>query len=527
MASRGAPSSGGGKRRRAEHATLFRSVGRCVAKMPAEERAKVLRLMARVRQQVAREDDAPEAEAVAVAVADDILWLENLVETRRRERREAKEAPFHRPGWSNGEAAYPAGQTIPVDADGFAVSFDPEDARDVVRAQEHLRLHGYVVFRDVVSPAECEATLDEMWDWLERRPECAGLTRSDPSTWDAWKASKTYGLAPEPVLFTPQLVRNRQAKRLVCALAAALEAGDAEAGHALGGSHGMVISQDRWCLYRPTRNVPVPVHVCGGGAGGGGAGERGDVEEAPQEICFRDFPEWRTRSNLHLDVNPWCYVAGHRGVEDLGFDALREFPVELNRATSAGGPHIQGVLSLIDNRVEDGGTVLIPGFHRCFDAWVRALRPSGGDPAVWNPATDDPCQAAARFDRGATMEEVWGTDRSWLVGRRGPGGSWKFADGDPARALARRVPVRAGCLLVWDQRVAHGAAANSSDRPRAAQFVRAFRRMPATQARLVARAKLVLAGLREAGTVDDVTEEGWQLFGLDVLGPRGESLDRA
>ena len=46
--------------------------------------AKVLRLMARVRQQVTREDDATKA----MAVADDILWLENLVETTRRERRE-------------------------------------------------------------------------------------------------------------------------------------------------------------------------------------------------------------------------------------------------------------------------------------------------------------------------------------------------------------------------------------------------------------------------------------------------------
>ena len=485
-------SSNGKRRRSEEHATLFRSVGKCVRKMSPEARAEVLQLLARVREQM-------KSDGTACVDPSDIERLEELVETTRKKRREAKAAPFHRPGWSNGEAAYPGPLPIPVDADGFAASFDPDDEREVAAAQRHLRDYGYVVFRDVVAASECEATLDEMWGWLERRPECAGLSRADPSTWDTWKATQTYGLAPEPALFTPQLVRNRQARRLARALEVALEAGDSEAGEALMDG-GMVVSQDRWCLYRPTRDVPV-------GRDGGSS-------------AVRDHPEWRTRSNLHLDVNPWCYVAGHRGVEDLSFENLRDFPVELNRATSAGGPHIQGVLSLIDNRVEDGGTVLVPGFHRCFDAWVKALRPSGGE--LHPGDADDPCQVSALFDRGATAEDVWGKDRSWLVGRRGPGGSWKFADGDPARALARRVPVRAGCLLLWDQRVAHGAAANDSDRPRAAQFVRAFRRTPATHARLVARAKLVLSGLKDAGTLGVVTEEGWRLFGLDVLGTRAE-----
>ena len=37
------------------------------------------------------------------------------------------------------------------------------------------------------------------------------------------------------------------------------------------------------------------------------------------------------------------------------------------------GPHVQGVIALADNRVEDGGTVLVPGFHATFAKWSRAL----------------------------------------------------------------------------------------------------------------------------------------------------------
>jgi ectoine hydroxylase-related dioxygenase (phytanoyl-CoA dioxygenase family) len=37
--------------------------------------------------------------------------------------------------------------------------------------------------------------------------------------------------------------------------------------------------------------------------------------------------------------------------------------------SAATGPHVQGVVALLDNRAEDGGTVLVPGFHSRFDAW--------------------------------------------------------------------------------------------------------------------------------------------------------------
>ena len=37
------------------------------------------------------------------------------------------------------------------------------------------------------------------------------------------------------------------------------------------------------------------------------------------------------------------------------------------------GPHNQGVLNLVDNHTDDGGTALVPRFHKVYPAWSEAL----------------------------------------------------------------------------------------------------------------------------------------------------------
>ena len=66
-------------------------------------------------------------------------------------------------------------------------------------------------------------------------------------------------------------------------------------------------------------------------------------------------------------------------------DELRDFSRETNAVSSATGPHCQGVVALMDNRSEDGGTVLVPGFHAVFDRWRDAL----GDPTRYADAHED------------------------------------------------------------------------------------------------------------------------------------------
>ena len=132
---------------------------------------------------------------------------------------------------------------------------------------------------------------------------------------------------------------------------------------------------------------------------------------------------------------------------------MRRSSRETNAVSSATGPHCQGVVALMDNRAEDGGTVLVPGFHAAFARWVDAL----GDPA-----------------RYAAAHEDWRANR--LVWRGAGAGSFKFGSNDDVHRLKARVPMREGSFLIWDQRVAHGSAPNASDRPRMAQFVKGFRR---------------------------------------------------
>ena len=234
-----------------------------------------------------------------------------------------------------------------------------------------------------------------------------GLRRDDPTSYGGLSAA-TYGLAPDPAVFTPQVVRNRQDPRVVGAMTLLL------------GDEDVLVSQDRWCCYRPTRGVRPP-------SGGGPAFDR---------------PDWKTRGNLHLDLHPvcskdrgniailpssfdrplifavsslwpwtkqWNYDVANGSDEMLSFESLRDFPRELNRGPHAAalrsalffaltrrqnsaflsavgaGPHIQGVLALLDCRAaethggaEDGGTLLVPGFHHRFDRWQRALGPVEG-----------------------------------------------------------------------------------------------------------------------------------------------------
>ena len=328
-----------------------------------------------------------------------------------------------------------------------------------------FRRYGFVVFRDALTPAECAAARDEIWTQIERaHAHCPVPVRRDrPETYGAM-SSQTYGLAPEPAVFSPALVRNRQNPRALACLAATLGLDD---------PRDALVSQDRWCVYRPTR----------------------DVEVAPGET--RDFPEWKTRGNLHLDLNPWTWGASRDAfdyADRLPFDSLRDFSKETNAVCAATGPHVQGVLALSDNFERDGGTVLVPGFHATFDEWSAALGPKD----AYVDAHDD-------------------KRRNHLVWRGDGAGSFKFGDDDDAHRSKVRIPVREGSFLIWDQRVCHGSAPNDSNRARIAQFLKGFRRDGAGQGRLERRGARVKAELERAGVLGEVSALGRRVFGLDAV----------
>eukprot|EP00434_Breviolum_minutum_P009818 symbB.v1.2.008647.t2/scaffold540.1/size189765/12 len=372
---------------------------------------------------------------------------EHLKQLKRRHAELVKagrsQAPStHQRGWH----AYPCWLEIPRDAN-FVISFGVDDV-DAARAW--MEKYGFVVFQNVISDDDCANTRKEIWKYLESK--VSGFCKDDPETWKKLSATETgryydaYGLPPDPVIFTKQLLRNRQNGNVVKALKAIL------------GPEEILVSHDRWCLYRPTE------------VGGGKP----------------------TRNNLHLDLHPWRYLDGKTRIEELRYEDGHdhEFSLEIPRSRAEDGPHIQGVLNLLDNLEEDGGTQLVPGFHHIFSKWKSEL----GDETDW------------LFKAGQSS--------NWLHPGNG-GASFK-------------IPLKQGSLLLWDQRCVHGSRPNSSSKVRMAQFLRAFRRAPLSKDRAVARARAVLRKVEAAGLLGEVSEIGMEVFGFhdlhdfqDFLAPAG------
>ena len=371
-------------------------------------------------------------------------------------------------------ATYPPIDVPPTDEDGFVRAFDVPSSSEESAGEDlaFFDRYGFVVYRDALSAAECAATRDEIFAELERVYET--FDRNDHATYGSLPV-ETYGLAPDPAVFTPRCVANRQHENVARCLARVLRIAETD----------LLVSHDRWCVYRPTRDVP-------------GVGDR---------------PDWKTRANLHLDLNPWTYGeknetdafedttkdedASPSVAETLSFETLRDFSRETNCVEARTGPHCQGVLMVAENRVEDGGLRVVPGFHNCFHRWVRDGL--GDDPSRFADAHDD-----------------W--RRSRLVVRAGGAGSFKFGDDDAEiQRRAFRVAAREGSYVVWDQRLVHGTAPNDSSRPRMAQFVKGFRKSKVSAGRLARRSERVRLEIKRAGAETEavVSELGRKLFGLE------------
>jgi len=326
-------------------------------------------------------------------------------------------------------------QVIPTDEHGFTVSFllasvnCKQEAEQETQALVFFRKFGFVVFRDVIDPSSCKKSQEEIWKFLENNN--AGFQRSSPESYHNL-SSQTYGLASEPAIFSTQIVRNRSNAKVLKAFRLILEDED------------ILVSHDRWCVYRPTRNILL-------------------------EGGHHDMKQWKTKENLHLDLNPWGYFSKDVPLEDLTYKTLRDFSKEINGVTHNTGPHVQGVLALNDNMSKDGGTVLITGFQKCFQTWVGTLGPM------------------------ATHIHPGSVDSGHLVWRGKGSGSYIFSPNDPLHNFKQRVTMRSGSLLIWDQRVVHGSAQNNSNNFRIAQFIKAFRRQPIGDMRLRNRARRLKA----------------------------------
>lgn len=296
---------------------------------------------------------------------------------------------------------------------------DPDDYRYVVSfdyddengIREFFREYGVVVIRDVITPDECENTFNEFLDILEGN---SGFRLADTSTWHLWPAEgiESYGQVQRAPYFSHQVLTNRQNPKLLHACSILLNLPKEE----------LLVNHDRGCIFRPTKRVP------------------------NAQGSTNDRPELKTRTNLHFDLNPWTFLAKdpapiNSALANLVYGNRQNNFINENNLVHVSmhnGVHLQLVLNLIDNEEQDGGFICVPGFYKHFNRWVSD-------------------------NRGSSLD---------VKSRDSP--SLNFPNGDYVAQLGRRVPLRAGSLIIWDQRTPHGSMANNSDKVRSAQFLRVF-----------------------------------------------------
>lgn len=347
--------------------------------------------------------------------------------------------------------------SFPAPASPSSALHTPQEAEEAEALVAFFDKFGFVVVRDVLTPQEAQATVNEIFGLLEEGTE-GRFDRHDVSTWDQWPAEgmAKHGMPSRPPLFTPQILRNRQNPRLVSPFAL------------LFGSEDIMISHDRASLFRPTKGVQFPTGA-------------------------RDMPHWRTSENLHLDMDVWGYLGSgdkeRRTLAGLqyGDRHLNHFIFENNQVCERIHPlNVQAVLNLVDNVEADGGFQCVPGFRHHFNRWAEA-----------NAGKRDLVEMAK--ERNSMM----------------------FPDDDPIQKFGMRITMRAGSMVIWDQRTPHGARPNKSGRMRCAQFLRMFPAQPMDPKRAQARVHTVDAKVRAAGFAPELTDLGRRVFGLSAAAAGG------
>eukprot|EP00930_Biecheleria_cincta_P031990 TRINITY_DN2219_c0_g1_i2.p1 TRINITY_DN2219_c0_g1~~TRINITY_DN2219_c0_g1_i2.p1 ORF type:complete len:317 (+),score=40.64 TRINITY_DN2219_c0_g1_i2:166-1116(+) len=309
----------------------------------------------------------------------------------------------------------------PLDGDGFVKSFPvAEDNAPEVRS--FFNEFGFVVISRVLTAEECDATFEEFWDWRERD----GLLRSNPATWEPYWKNQRFGrlgiMGNFSDIHSLRQLSNRQNDQVHEAFARVL------------GTHKLWVDHDRLGVMRPT--VDIDLHD-------------GDGP--------RIMESWRTLSNwLHLDCNP-----------TEGFASIGSFADSGSKIDFGKTLIIQGLLTLTDATVVDGGFHCVPGSHNISTDW-------------------------------AANNQLHGTRNNMQV-----------PQGDRLHEFVQQIPIRKGCLLVWNSLLFHGNHPNSSERFRAVQYIRCMPTQGTPYSPLVSDATMFPEEFK-------MSERGMKLFGISA-----------
>ena len=189
--------------------------------------------------------------------------------------------------------------------------------------------------------------------------------------------------------------------------------------------------------------------------------------------------EYKTKESLHLDIDPLKFQQNDKNiwkkVDSLKYNDVCDFLTENNHVTiSARGKQYQAILNLVDNYEEDGGFIIVPGFHNYFENWLQTIKPNNN--------------VECRY--------IFNSNDFPYI----------------------RVCCKEGSMVVWDQRCAHGSKPNKSANMRCVQFIKMFSSdhlaNEQNKKRLSNRKKCIIDKLTKNNFVDNVSEIGEIVFGL-------------
>lgn len=328
---------------------------------------------------------------------------------------------------------------IPKDLEGYIISYDVDDAEGI---QKFFSIYGFVVIRDVLNNQECMNTINEIWQ--VQTEQSGGLVRrEDQKTWeDHWPGIVNEGISGGYTVVKPQFVQNRCNRKIY------------DVACLLLSESRLLTNIDRFGIFRPTK----------------------------------DHSEWKTRRNIHLDMNPIQWYESTDQEEAVSLNSLNyqsglSFNTENNfiesRLTANGKIHLQGLINLEDNREEDGGFLICPGYHLKLEKIIAERL------ELWR-------KQFGSINRFCVLPEKGNED---------------------IHNSAIRVTARAGSLVLWSQLNPHGSEPNNSDRFRYAQFIKLFPADSVDSDRATRRKAGIKKMLNE-GHISELSNFGKRLHGL-------------
>ncbi|CAF0719458.1 unnamed protein product [Adineta steineri] len=262
----------------------------------------------------------------------------------------------------NDEIFQPA--PLPLDSDGFIISFNVEQQEEILTFFEK---HGVVVVSNVLTDEQCQRSVDEVWLFLQEMYN-QNIDRNKPETWSfGWPSFSKMGIVGNERWLYPQACDNRQNPNIY------------QVFRTLLGENELIVNITRAGLMRPTKNIFFS-----------------SLNKT------EDREEWKTISEwLHLDMNPLTGRATTYGFEHVGeghFDSSKNPDAAINNPVNNGMRirKLQGILALADCREEDGGFHAVPGFQHFIETWTKQNKQicidanESGDPTTVQIPQDDP-----------------------------------------------------------------------------------------------------------------------------------------